>query len=76
MTKELFEALSNLDEHEIKRIFLSYEKQTWTSEEAFWRGVHKARTAMVKLPLEKRQESKRWLLEHGSEPWDGGEVQL
>lgn len=40
----------------------------------FWFAVHKARTADLQLPIESRRESKKWLIEHGSQSLDDGEL--
>lgn len=45
-----------------------------TNPESFWRGVHKARTAMTTLPMPERSKSKAWLIAHGSDPADDGDV--
>lgn len=42
--------------------------------EVGWRAIHKARTAMTGLPMVERTLSKRWLIAHGSEPYDDGDV--
>lgn len=47
-----------------------------STPEAFWRGVHKARTAMTGLAMEERIKSKGWLIAHGSEPLDDGDVPI
>lgn len=38
-------------------------------DEVFWRMWHKARTAKVDVAETLRQESREWLIAHGSEPW-------
>ena len=42
--------------------------------EAFWRGVHKARTAITTLSMAERAKSKAWLKAHRSSLWDDGDV--
>jgi hypothetical protein len=70
-------ALLSMDEQQIRAYFRQYNGDAGPSDpEVFWRGIHKARTALQSLPMEARQESKRWLLAHGSEPMDDGEVPL
>lgn len=68
-------ALLSMDEQQIRAYFLKYNGNRGPDDpEIFWRAIHKARTAMTTLPMEARQESKRWLLARGSQPMDDGEV--
>jgi hypothetical protein len=68
-------ALLSMDERRIRAYFQKYNGNPGPADpETFWRGVHKARTALKTLPMEERTKSKRWLIEHGSEPMDDGEV--
>lgn len=67
-------ALLSLDRATIVAFQQKYGAPTHPVEEVFWASVHKARTAVRTLPIEARQESKRWLLEHGYRSEDDGEV--
>jgi hypothetical protein len=70
-------ALLSMDEQQIRAYFLKYNGNSGPAEpEVFWRGIHKARTALKTLPMDARQESKRWLLARGSQPMDDGEISL
>jgi hypothetical protein len=69
-------ALLSMDKATIVAYMQKYAVRPPTDDETFWRGIHKARTAARDLPMEARQESKRWLLAHGSQPMDDGEVPL
>lgn len=66
------EALLSLDREKIERFAKKYGVQMPTSEEAFWRGVHKAICNITSVPFEVRQKSADWLFEHGSTPEIGG----
>lgn len=37
-------------------------------------GMHKAITAMPSLPRSHRMKSKHWLVEHGYQSWDDGDL--
>lgn len=66
-----------MDEQEIRAYFLKYNGNAGPDDpEIFWRGVHKARTALQSLPMDARQQSKRWLIARGSESLDDGDVPL
>ena len=67
-------ALLSLDRTKIRRFARKYGVQMPTSEEAFWRAVHKARTGCKHLPARERSKSKAWLRERGSSSHDDGEV--
>lgn len=70
-------ALLSLDEQRIRGYYRKYnDREMPVDPEVFWRSVHKARTALRSLPMDARQASKRWLLAHGSESMDAGEVPL
>lgn len=75
--KERNEALLSLDRKKIQRYCKKYGVVLPSSDEVFWRSVHKARCAITDLPLEERRKSVRWLREHGSSPdifsWKGGD---
>lgn len=64
------DALLSLDRKRIEEFAKKYGTD-WTpsSNEVFWRAVHKARTAIMGLPQEARDLSERWLKERGSESW-------
>jgi len=70
---QLTAILTRMDEAELREIFAKRGFHP-SSDEVFWRAVHKARTALPSVSLKLRQESKKWLLAHGSEPWDDGDV--
>lgn len=77
IVRERDAALLSLDEQQIRAYFWKYNDKAMPADRAlFWTIVHKARTASKKLPMEARQESKRWLLARDSEPLDEGEVPL
>lgn len=69
-------ALLSLNRDTITAYFKKYNvlREIPEDEEIFWRAVHKARTGCTELPMAARSESKRWLIAHGSQPWDNGEV--
>lgn len=68
-------ALLSMNETRIRAYFRKYSGQELPTEpEIFWRIVHKARTAITTFPMAARSASKRWLIEHGSEPLDDGDV--
>lgn len=70
-------ALLSLDEQRLRAFFKKHMgKDAPADPNVFWRAVHKARTAARSLPMDARAESKRWLLAHGSEPLDDGDVPL
>jgi hypothetical protein len=77
MLQERDAALLSLDERRLRAYFLKYNGKPAPSEpEVFWRAIHKARTACLSLPMEARIESKRWLIAHGSQPLDDGDVPI
>ncbi len=67
-------ALLSLDERRIRTFMREHGVAMPSSKEAFWRGVHKARTACKGLPMAARRESRRWLQERGSASQDDGDV--
>ncbi len=70
-------ALLSMDEQTIRAYFRKWNGDPGPVDpETFWRGIHKARTAARSLPMGARQESKRWLIAHGSAPMDDGEVPI
>ena len=63
-------ALLSLDEQTIRAFARSFNATDLPSDpEAFWRTVHKARSAAATLPRHERQRSIDWLRARGSEPW-------
>lgn len=71
------QALLSMDEQTIRAYFRKYNGDAGPPDaETFWRGIHKARTALGSLPMEARQESKRWLLARGSASMDDGDVSI
>jgi hypothetical protein len=69
------QALLSMDEQQIRAYFRKYNGWDMSpSKDVFWLAIHKARTATRSLPMEARQESKRWLLARGSPSMDEGEV--
>jgi hypothetical protein len=69
------EALLSFDEAKIRAFTFKWNGTKGPIHpEAFWRGVHKAITAMTTLPLEVRQRSKAWLDAHGSPSLDDGDL--
>ena len=61
-------ALLSLDRKKIERFARKYGIHIPSSEEGFWRGVHKAICGINTFPFEVRQRSADWLFEHGSTP--------
>lgn len=45
-----------------------------SSDEVFWTGIHKARTAAKDLPMQARSDSKYWLALRGMQSLDDGDV--
>jgi hypothetical protein len=73
--KERNEALLSLDEWKIRGYLKKWNGDVGPAHpEAFWRGVHKAITAIPGLPLERRLASKAWLDSHGSSSHDDGDL--
>lgn len=70
--RERNEALLSLDREKIERFAKKYGVAMPSSDEAFWRGVHKAICNITNIPFEVRQKSADWLFEHGSTPEIGG----
>jgi hypothetical protein len=69
------EALLSLDKATIMAFMRKYgEPAQASSEEVFWAGVHKARTALPELPLQDRLVSKAWLDAHNYQSADDGEL--
>lgn len=74
--KERNEALLSLDEGRIRDYLDKYNGHRGSPIiEVFWGGVHKAITGCNGLPIEFRQKSKTWLIEHGYMSLDDGELQ-
>jgi hypothetical protein len=73
--KERNKALLSLNRKKIERFAKKYGISMPDSEEAFWRGVHKAICNITNIPFEVRQKSADWLFEHGSTPCIGGEAE-
>ena len=74
--RDRIDALLSMDEDKIRAFHTKYNPGGLLPlhPEAFWRAVHKAITAIPTIPMNKRVESKRWLIEHGSAPMDDGDV--
>jgi hypothetical protein len=69
------EALLSLDKAKIMAYLRKYgEDPRPSSDEVFWAGIHKARTALPELPVEARLASKAWLEAHGSKSEDDGDL--
>ncbi len=66
--KERNEALLSLDRSKIEAYAKKYGVKLPSSDEAFWRGVHKAICNITSFSDEVRQRSEEWLLKHGSSP--------
>ena len=43
-------------------------------DEVVLRSVNKAITALTYLPKDRRKAAKQWLMGHGSESWDNGDL--
>lgn len=68
-------ALLSMDEQRLRHHFRTYSHKEMPDDMPFfWTIVHKARTAATSLPMEARIESKRWLLAHGSQSMDDGDI--
>lgn len=73
--EEQRQALCSMDERKIRAFTLKWNNTGGPSHpEAFWRGVHKAITALPDFPLDMRLASKRWLDAHGSPSLDDGDL--
>lgn len=75
-TKELVEALSDLDENKIKAHMKKYDLVISDNPLMFWGSVYnyKAITAGTRFPMKLRQKAKRWLIKHKLQPWDDGDI--
>lgn len=66
------EALLSLDEAKIRAYMVKYSiRNIATTDEAFWRAIHKARTGIKNFPADEKQKSKIWLAARGSSHFDG-----
>lgn len=71
--KERDEALLSLNKRKIQKFARKWGvPDVTTSDEAFWRGVHKARIECLSLPIAERQKSAKWLADRGSPRLYGG----
>ncbi len=73
MTRERDAALLSMDRKRILVYLKRYDTQAWkqmkrAKHETFWVAVHKAITAAVDLPDDKRELSRRWLFKRGLSP--------
>lgn len=72
--KERDEALASLDLEKV-RLYMARNGVPPVSDDAqLLLCVHKARTALKRLPLAMRQESKAWLTERGYHSLDDGDL--
>lgn len=72
--KDRNDALLSMDKEKITAYLRKYGSPVAQSEEIFWAGVHKARTACLQLPTEERRKSKEWLAERGMRSLDEGDL--
>ena len=68
------EALLSLDRGKIEAYAKKYNIKLPSSDEAFWRAVHKAICSISSFTVEIRQRSEIWLYEHGSSPEIGAKM--
>lgn len=62
-------ALSSMDMETIKAYMRKYDDNAeFPSDDIFWVGVHKARTACLELPIFERNNSRKWLSDRGYQP--------
>ena len=61
-------ALLSLDRTRLEAYMRHYNVTIPDDDEVFWRGVHKARTAVPTFPEWVRAESRAWLRAHNSAP--------
>lgn len=66
--KERNEALFSLDKDRIISYCNKYHVEIEANEKIFWAGVHKAILAIRSATQEQKDNSKKWLLEHGFKP--------
>ena len=65
-------ALLSLNRRKIEKFQKKWDiPNPCTSDEAFWRGVHKARVECLSLPDIERRKSALWLEKRGSVRLDG-----
>lgn len=75
--KDRDEALLSLDKDKIVAYAKKYNVRMYfydNNPEIFWTSVHKAITINNNLPYEFRLKSKKWLMDHDSQPIDGGDL--
>ena len=61
----LHDAICALDEKTIRKL----APFRASSDAVFWKGVHKARAALLIATDDQRRESTAWLRNHGSKPY-------
>lgn len=64
------------DEQVWREYYNKYDIPLPRDHVVFLASVHKARTAIPTLPIEKRRASKVWLLAHGFHAFDDGEIKV
>lgn len=68
-------ALLSMDEQTIRTFMSTYSGNPGPADsETFWRGIHKARTGCLDLPIEERRKSKAWLDARNSSSFDDGDL--
>jgi len=67
-------ALSSDDENDWIAYYITIGQQIPSDRIVFLASVHKARTAIKTLDIEKRLISKKWLTEHNMQSFDDGEL--
>lgn len=66
--KERNDAMLSLDERKIRNYCRKYGVPMPANDTVFWAGVHKARIEISAATEEQREESRKWLIEHGFKP--------
>lgn len=74
--KDRLESLLSLDVEKIRAYAIRWGEHGFAKQtnEAIIIGTHKAITAMKDAPMERRQESKLWLIARGFKAMDDGDV--
>lgn len=66
--KDRDEALLSMDREKILAYCHKYGARMPSNELVFWAGVNKAICAINTIPQDRRDHSRKWLIEHGFSP--------
>lgn len=66
--KDRNEALLSLDKEKIVAYLNKYNVPIPDNELVFWAGVHKGIVSLNSAPIEKKERSADWMIEHGFFP--------